>query len=164
MLVLFWPSFFLIDSFCWYWIGSLHKNIQLMLGFLKGPLLVLQFSYYNDIPDYVICNIAICADDATLYSKCEQASDLWQQLELASKLESNPQVNLDWGKKWLVDFNAGKITLTLITLVLLISKWMGLFLRKNHLLRCWGRLSLPSWIGALPLSLLHKLLPRKLEF
>ena len=26
----------------------------------------------------------------------------------------------------------------LITLVLLMWKWIGLFLRKNHLLRCWG--------------------------
>ena len=26
--------------------------------------------------------------DTTLYSKCDQASDLWQQLELASELES----------------------------------------------------------------------------
>ena len=25
----------------------------------------------------------------TLYSKCDQASDLWQQLELASELESD---------------------------------------------------------------------------
>ena len=29
-----------------------------------------------------------------------------------------------------------------ITLVLLIGKWMGLFLRKNHILRYWGWLSL----------------------
>ena len=35
----------------------------------------------------------------------------------------------------------------LITQVLLMVKWMGLFLRKN-LLRCWGWLSLPNWIGA----------------
>ena len=42
-------------------------------------------------------------------------------------------------------------------------KWMGLFLRKNHLLRCWGWPSLLNWIGALTLSLLLKLLPRKLE-
>ena len=27
--------------------GSLHKNIQLMLEFLKGPFLVLHFSYYT---------------------------------------------------------------------------------------------------------------------
>ena len=42
-------------------------------------------------------------------------------------------------------------------------KWMGLFLRKNHLLRCWGWLSLLNWIGTLTLSLLLKLPPRKLE-
>ena len=33
--------------------------------------------HINDLPD-VICNIAIYADDTTLYSKCDQASDLWQ--------------------------------------------------------------------------------------
>ena len=50
----------------------------------------------------------------------------------------------------------------LIALVLLIWKWMGLFLRKNHLLRCWG-ISLLNWIVALTLSSLWKLPPRKLE-
>ena len=42
-------------------------------------------------------------------------------------------------------------------------KWMGLFLRKKHLLRCLDWLSLLIWIGALTLSLLLKLPPRKLE-
>ena len=28
-------------------------------------------------------------DDTTLYSKCDQASDLWQQLKLASELKSD---------------------------------------------------------------------------
>ena len=51
----------------------------------------------------------------------------------------------------------------LITMVLLMWKWMGLFLRKNHLLRCWGWPSLLNWIGFLTLSLLLKLPPRKLE-
>ena len=50
------------------------------------PTLFLR--YINDLPDDVICNIAIYADNTTLYSKCDQASDLWQQLELASELES----------------------------------------------------------------------------
>ena len=40
---------------------------------------------------------------------------------------------------------------------------MGLFMRKNHLLRCWGWLSLLNWIGSLTLFLLLKLSPRKLE-
>ena len=52
---------------------------------------------------------------------------------------------------------------SLITLVLLMWKWMCLFLRKNHLLRCWGWLSHLNWIRALKLSLLLKLPPRKLE-
>ena len=76
--------------------GSLHKNIQLMLKFLKALFLALTFSYYTlYLPDDVICNIAIYADDTTLFSKCDQASDLWQQLELASELESDLQDTVD---------------------------------------------------------------------
>ena len=48
---------------------------------------------------------------STLYSKCDQASELWQQLELASELESDLQDTVDWGRKWLLDFNAGKTQL-----------------------------------------------------
>ena len=42
-------------------------------------------------------------------------------------------------------------------------KWMGLLFRKNHLSRCSVWLSLLHWIGALILSLLLNLSPRKLE-
>ena len=42
-------------------------------------------------------------------------------------------------------FNWFRLT-NLITLVLLMWKWMGLFLRKNQLLRCWDWLL--NWIGA----------------
>ena len=54
-------------------------------GFILGPTLFLL--YINDLPDNVICDIAIYADDTTFYSKCDWASDLWQQLKLASELE-----------------------------------------------------------------------------
>ena len=57
----------------------------------------------------VVCNIALYADDTTLYSKCDQASNLWQQLELASELEYDLRDTVEWGRKWLVDCNAGKI-------------------------------------------------------
>ena len=58
----------------------------------------LYLLYINDLPVDVICDIAIYADDI-LYSKCDRESDLWQQLELSSELESDLQDTVDWGKK-----------------------------------------------------------------
>ena len=59
---------------------------------VNGPTLFLLV--IDDLPDDVICNIAIYADESTIYSKCDQASDLLQQLEMASELESDLQDTL----------------------------------------------------------------------
>ena len=50
---------------------------------------------------------------------------LLQHLELGSELESDLEDTVDWGRKWLVDFNVGKTQLVLFnwsnnTIVLLM--------------------------------------------
>ena len=56
-------------------------------GATLGPTLFLL--HINDLPDDVIRNITIYADDTTLYFNCDQASGLWQELELGRELESD---------------------------------------------------------------------------
>ena len=101
--------FSLIDSFEWLWMESLHKNIQLMLEFLKTPFLVLYFSCYTLVAFMMMLFVILISMlIILLYSKCNQASDLWQQLELGSELKSDLQdtfkmlrltfpSKLDWG-------------------------------------------------------------------
>ena len=71
--------------------GKLSQEYPVNAGVPQGSILgpTLFLLYINDLPDDVICDIAIYADDTTLYSKCDWASDLWQQLELTSELKSD---------------------------------------------------------------------------
>ena len=87
--------------------------------FILAPTLFLL--YINDLPDDVI---AIYADDTTLYSNCDRASHLWQQLELASELESDLRDTVDWVSSGLLISMLGKLSWFclsgLITIVLLM--------------------------------------------
>ena len=78
----------------------------------------------NDLCDDIICNIAIYADDTTLYSICDQASDLWPLSELASELESDLRDTVDWAGSGLLISMLQKLNwfllISLTTLLLLI--------------------------------------------
>ena len=106
--------FSVIGGFRLFQMGNLHKNIQLLLEFIKGPFLVLHFSFYILMAFLMILTAILLSMLMILLStlnKCDQSSDQWQQLELASELESDLQDTMDWGRKWLVDFSAGKTQL-----------------------------------------------------
>ena len=92
-------------------------------------------------------------------------------LELASELESDLREFVDWGKKWLVDFNAMKTQLVSFDLSnnnSSIDVKMGgsvLEEKSSFILRCWGWPSLLNWIGILTLSLspIAKTASKKIE-
>ena len=71
-----------------------------------------------------------------------------------SELESELRDSVDWSRKWLVKFNAGKTQLisfdqsnkTGATDVTMDGSVL-------YILRCWGWLFLPNWIGPLTISL-----------
>ena len=115
-------------------------NARVPQGSILG--LTLFLLYINDLPGDVICDMAIYADDTTLYSKCDQ------RLICGNNLNWFLNLNLIYETLWngvrngLLISILGKVNwfyLTgLITIVLLMLKWMGLFLRKNRLLKCCG--------------------------
>ena len=64
-----------------------------------------------------------------------------QKLELTSEMESDLRDTVDWGKKWLVDFNAGKTQLVSFdksnNTGSVDRKMDGPVLEEKSL-RCWG--------------------------
>ena len=59
--------------------GKPSQEYLVNAGVLRGLILgsTLCLLYITDLPDNVFFNIAICADDTTLYYRCGQAYDLW---------------------------------------------------------------------------------------
>ena len=138
-----------------------------MLEFLKAAFLVLHFFNYVLMTFLMILSVVLLSMLMILLSIIhDQASYLWQQLEVASKLESYLWDTVKAGSCLLISklekLDWFHLTI-LITLVLLVWKWLGLFLMKNNLLRFRGWLFLLNWIGAYTLPLLSKVPLREFE-
>ena len=58
--------------------GKSSQEDPVNAGVTQGSILglTLFLLYINNLRDDVICNVAIYADDTSLYSKCDQVSDL----------------------------------------------------------------------------------------
>ena len=166
-LALFLP-FSVIDGFEWFWMESLHKNIQLMLEFLKAPFLVLHFSCYTLMTFLTMLSVILLSMlmillfilSVTRHLICGNNSNWLLNLNLIYE-------TLDWGKKWLVDCNDGKTQLVLFNWSnrngSIDVKMNGSVLEEKSSFKMLG-LTLSSkldWV--LTLSLLLKLHPRKLE-
>ena len=146
--------FSIIDCFEWFWMESPHKNIQLMLEFLKAPFFAPHFSYYTLMTFLMMLSVILLSMLMIIFSILNVIGHLTCGNNLNWLLNLNLIYETLWigAEKGLLILIMGKLNwfrlTVLITLVLLMWKWMGLFLRKNHLLRFWGWLSLLNWIGA----------------
>ena len=66
--------------------------------------------FINDLPDDLLSQIAIYADDTTVYD-CRESTDDFSMVEQAGSLELDLGDIVEWGEKWLVTFNAAKTKL-----------------------------------------------------
>ena len=102
-----------------------------------------------------------------LLSILSVTSDLLQQLELVSELESGLQDIIDWGKKWLADFIARKTQLVSFdrsnNTGSINMKMDGSVLEEKSSFKMLGLTFSSKLDWVLTLSLLLKLPPRKLE-
>ena len=102
--------FSVMDGFEWFWMESLHKNIQLMLDFLKGPFLVLHFSYYTLMTFLTVLSVILLSMLMILLSILSVIRHLicGNNLNLKIQFWTDLLGTVGWGNKWLVDFNAEK--------------------------------------------------------
>ena len=108
--------FSVIDSFEWFSMGSLHKNIELMLDFVKAPFLVLHFSYYTLMTFLMMLYVILLSILMILLS----IRSVIRHLICGNNLHSLLNLNLICETLWtesrsgFVDFNARKTQLVSI--------------------------------------------------
>ena len=168
--------FGLISSFLskrWLWKvldGKSSQKYPVNTGFLKGLFLVLHFSYYTLMTFLITLSVILLSKLMILLSTLNSIRDLISGNNKNWLLKLNLIYETLWsgsGRGWLISMleklNLFRLT-NLTTLVLLMTKLMGLILRKNHLLRCWVDFLFQIGLGLLhSFSLSVKLPPTKLE-
>ena len=127
--------FSVMEGFEWFWMESLHKNIQLVLEF-KAPFLVLQFFllYINDL---MMLSVILLSMLMILLFILR----VTRHLICGNNLNWLLNLNLIYETLWtrvrsgLLISMLGKLSwfclICLKTMVLLMLKWMGLFFRKS---------------------------------
>ena len=92
--------------------GKLSPEFPVNAGVPQGSTLgvTLFLLFINDV---VLSKIAIHTDDTTVYSGCEKASDMWNQVEMSLDLKSYPRDAVEWYNLW-KNSTGGKIQLVSI--------------------------------------------------
>ena len=136
---------------------------------IKGPFFIQHFSSYTLMTFLMMLSVILLSMLMILLSTV----NVNMRFSCGNNLNWLLNLNLIYKTLWtgsgsgLLIAILEKLTKFCLTsvkmLVLLMWKWMGLFLGKNHLLSCWRWLSLLNWIRAFTFSLPLKLSPRKLE-
>ena len=133
-----------VDGFEWFWIGSIHKNIKLILKFLKASFLVLHFSCYTLMTFLIMLSVIFLCMVMIILSFLS----VIRHLICGKNLNWLLNLHLIYKTLW-TEAGSGLLMPMLeklgwfrltgqVTLVLLIWKWMGLFLRKNHFFKMLG--------------------------
>ena len=135
--------------------------MQLML-FFKAPFMVPHFSHYTLMvllmfPVILLPTQIILLSILSVFGFLICGKSHSQLLILNLTFET---LSVGQGRKWIVDFSAGKAQLISIdqpsNMILLMLNWMCQSQMKNHPLKSWDCLSLLNWIGTFALSLLLK--------
>ena len=130
--------FSVIDVSEYFWMESLHKNIQLMMEFHKAPFLVLHFSCYRFLTFLMMLPVILLSMLMVLlfilsvirHLICGKIRiDFWTWIWTTrhwTGAESGLLISMleNWKLNWF------RLT-GLVTIVLLMWKWVGLFLKKN---------------------------------
>ena len=78
--------------------GKSSQEYSVNVGVPQGSILGSTFSLLYIMTFLTMLSVILLSMLIILLSKCDQASDLWQELKLASELESDLQDTVDWDK------------------------------------------------------------------